>query len=159
VYDARPYVVHAVIVETKSAKINLVIFFSTLLTLCTYKVYNRDVWSMVGPTREGRTMPATIEAAPVVGECECGTCDRTYSFEESGAEFSDQCPACQVSEEEQARAEEAREELIDEAQGELEEAEGDLEGLLAELADIRERIAEAKAAIKAGKDRLAKLTA
>jgi peptidoglycan hydrolase CwlO-like protein len=102
-------------------------------------------------------MLATLEAEIIIGECECGTCGRVYDFEATGAECSDQCPGCAAIEEEQARAADAREEAIADAQGDLEEAESDLEGLLAELAEIRERIAEAKAAVKASKGKLARL--
>ena len=103
-------------------------------------------------------MPAMIEAAIVIGECECDTCGRAYDFERDGAELSDQCPECQAREEEQARIAEERDEAIADAQSELEEAESDLDGLLAELAELRERIAESKAAAKAAKGKLARLT-
>lgn len=104
-------------------------------------------------------MPTTSEigSTPVIGACECSTCGQAYDFEATGAEFSDQCPACQAREEAAAAAEEAREEAVAEVQGEVEEAESDLEGLLEEMRELRERIAEAKATVKSARRKLATL--
>jgi chromosome segregation ATPase len=99
----------------------------------------------------------TTDEDIVIGECTCGTCDREYDFEASGAECSDQCPGCAAKEEAAARAEEEREEAIADAQGEVEEAESDLEGLIEELRDVRERIAEARRALGAARRRLERL--
>ncbi len=99
-----------------------------------------------------------VEAAPVIGECACGTCGRTYDFERDRAEYSDQCPDCTVAEEADARAEEAREEAIADAQGELDEAESDLDSLVEELRELRERIADARGTVKAARRKLARLT-
>jgi chromosome segregation ATPase len=92
-----------------------------------------------------------------IGECECQTCGRAYDFEADGAECSDQCPACQAREEEQARIEEGREEAISDAQGDLDEAESDLESLEVEMGELRERIAEARKAVRDAKAKLARL--
>ncbi len=100
----------------------------------------------------------TVNAAPVIGECECGACGRTYDFERDRAEYSDQCPDCTAAEEAEARAEEEREESIADAQGELDEAESDLDGLMEELRELRERIAEARRTVKAARRKLARLT-
>jgi hypothetical protein len=99
----------------------------------------------------------TVEC--IIGECECGTCGATYDFEASGAEISDQCPACQAREEGQARLEEEREEAIADAQSDVDEIEADLEGLMEELRDVKERIAAARRAMKAARRKLERLGA
>jgi hypothetical protein len=93
----------------------------------------------------------------IIGTCECGTCGVAYDFEASGAECSDQCPACAAREEAEARADEAREEAIADARGELDEAEADIEGLMEELRDVRERIAAARRAARAARRKLGRL--
>jgi hypothetical protein len=99
----------------------------------------------------------TVEC--IIGECECGTCGTTYDFEATGAEHSDQCPACQAREEAEASATEAREEAIADAQSDLDEAEADLEGLAEEMKELRQRIGEAKRAAARARKRLARLGA
>jgi hypothetical protein len=91
-----------------------------------------------------------VAVASVIGECECGTCGRTYDFERDRAGYSDQCPDCTAAEEGDARAGEEREEAIIEAQGEL-------VGLMEELRDVRERIAETHRTIRAARRKLARL--
>ncbi len=114
-----------------------------------------------GPTANGydaEAIPPRTEEI-IIGECECGTCGRTYDFERDGAEISDQCPGCQAAEEAAAAAEEAREEAIAEAEDELATAECDLEGLLEELRDVKERIAETRRTAAAARRKIQKLTA
>jgi hypothetical protein len=99
----------------------------------------------------------TPDGCIIIGDCECGTCGVAYDFEASGAECSDQCPACAAREEADARADEAREEAIADARSGLDEAESDLEGLMEELKDVRGRIAAARRAARAAQRKLARL--
>jgi hypothetical protein len=93
----------------------------------------------------------------IIGVCDCATCNGRYDFEASGAEFSDQCPACAAREEAEVLEQEAREEAIADAQGDVDEAEADLEGLMEELRDVKERIAAARRSLATARRKLARL--
>lgn len=97
----------------------------------------------------------------------CDHCDEVCDVLTQSPLYDDQmvCSICydehaaEVEADRIAAAEEARQEALDDAQGEIDEAEAEIDSILEEMAELKERLVEARKAAKDARKRLDALNA